>query len=93
MTTSESNVFIVNKQELIQAAIEMERQEVFLSLMLLTCVEQLEDINRKLHTVMQECESNRARGAFLNLFMSNAEWGRIITDDLLEQWQIEFQSK
>jgi len=93
MTTSESNVFIVNKQELIQAAIEMERQETFLSLMLLTCVAQLEDINRKLHTVMYECESSRARGAFLNLFMSNAEWGKILTDELLEQWQIEFQSK
>lgn len=88
---TENNVFIVNKQELIQAAIEMERQETLLSLMLFTCIDQLEDIRRKLDMVMTQNESNAARGAFLNLFMTNDEWGKIISDDLIQQWQTELE--
>lgn len=86
---NENNVFIVNKQELIQAALEMEKQETLLSLMLFTCIDQLEDIRRKLDAVMTQNESNVARGAFLNLLMTNEEWGKIITDELLKQWEAD----
>lgn len=86
---TENNVFIVNKQELIQAALEMERQETLLSLLLFTCIDQLEDIHRKLDAVMSANEFNKARGAFLNLFMTDEEWGKVITDEKIRSWASE----
>lgn len=88
---AENNVFIVNQQELIEAALELEKQETLLSLMLLHCVDQLEDMRRKLTMVIDHGGTSRARGAFLNLFMSDKAWGRIISDEQLAQWEAEFQ--
>lgn len=91
--TLENSVFVVNQQALIQAALEMEKQETLLSLMLLHCVDQLEDVRRKLELVMTDSQVTRARGAFLNLFMSSETWGRIISDEQLAQWETEFQAE
>lgn len=91
--TEVKSVFVVNQQALIQAALEMEKQETLLSLMLLHCVDQLEDVRRKLNLVMEDSQVIRARGAFLNLFMSDEAWGRIMTDEQLVQWEAEFQVK
>lgn len=91
--THENNVLIVNKQELLRAAIAMERESFFLSFLLLQCVAQLEDINRKLHTVMVKCETNPARDAFFELFMPASEWGKVFNEDVIEQWQAEFQEE
>lgn len=90
--TVENSVFVVNQQALIQAALEMEKQETLLSLTLLHCVDQLEDIRRKLNWVMEDSQVIRARSAFLNLFMSDEAWGRII-DEQLAQWELEFRAE
>lgn len=91
--TLENTVLVVNREALIQAALDMEKQETLLSLMLLHCVDQLEDLRRTLNRVIEDSETIRARGAFLNLFMSNEEWGRIISDEQLARWQAEFNAE
>lgn len=91
--TLENNVFVVNREALIQAALDLEKQETLHSLMLLHCVDQLEDLRRTLNIVIEDSETIRAGGAFLNLFMNNEEWGRIISDEQLAQWETEFQTK
>lgn len=90
---TENNVFIVNKQKLIEAALELDKQEVMLSWLIFTCIDQLADIHRKLDTVMSLNEFSKARGAFLELFMTHEEWGKIFTDELFEQWQAEAAGK
>ena len=90
--SAENRVFIVNQQALIQAAQEMERQEAFLSLMLLHCIDQLEDVRRKLDVVMDASAASRARDAFRNLFMSNEEWGRLMGEAQFTRWQEEFRA-
>jgi len=41
--THENNVLIINKQELIQAALELEKQETLHACLLFHCLNQLED--------------------------------------------------
>jgi hypothetical protein len=81
-----------NKQELIKTALEMEKQGFYLSFLLLTCYAQLEDIHRKLDTVMYECEFSQTRRAFLNLFMGKEEWDKLISDAQVHEWQEEFEA-
>jgi len=77
---SENNVLIINKQELIQAALELEKQEALHSCLLFHCLDQLEDIHRKLSLILDRNEASIARNAFLNVLMDQAEWDKILTE-------------
>jgi hypothetical protein len=90
--TAEPNVFIVNKQALIEAALEMEKQEALMSFMMLYCIDQLNDLQRKLEFILNNNQAIRARGTFLELFMSTQAWSGFLSDERFAQWEAEFQA-
>jgi hypothetical protein len=90
--TAEPNVLIVNKQALIEAALEMEKQEALMSFMMLYCIDQLSDLQRKLEFILNNNQASQARGAFLELFMSTEDWGTLLSDERFAQWEAEWQA-
>lgn len=73
-------VLVINKQELIRAALEMERQEILQACLLFHCLDQLEDIHRKLNLILPGSRTSSARNAFFSLVMDDCEWKKIITE-------------
>lgn len=90
--TPENEVITIDKQALIRAALEMERQEVYRHLELEEYIENLESTASKLRDFLTIDPAFSARAHLLDLFLPGREWGKIMSDELLEQWELEFQS-
>lgn len=90
--TTESKTLTVDKQALIDALIKLEQEGLMLSFLLMQCADQLQYANRRLHMIMSACESSPAREALVKLFMSQPEWENVITDEMREQWQVQFRT-
>lgn len=89
----ESEVITINKRALIQAALEMEREETLKTALLSHCLDQLEDAHRKVNLVLQDHQTTIARDAFMNVLMSNEEWEKVLTDQQIVDWHDEAQQK
>lgn len=91
--TSDNDVLIINKQALIQAALELEKQETIQSFLLFHCLDQLEDIHRKLNLILQDTRTTIAKNAFRSLLMKDTDWEKILIDQQMADWEAEAQQQ
>lgn len=85
-----SEKITVEKQALIQAVLELERQEEIKASILLECVSQLKAATARVEQTLMEDRSAQAKTVLLNLFGSDSDWRLILTEDQIEAWKAEF---
>lgn len=86
-------VITVNKQALIQAVVELERQEYYRNTLLWEHLTTLESITHNLHNFLIQNPTAQTRGNLLALFQPNPEWSKIISEELIDQWEADFQQE
>lgn len=90
--TPENETITVNKQELIDAILELERQEAYRHFELESYIESLETLADKLRDFLTFSPESKAKARVQKLFMPLREWGKVISDELLEQWENEWKA-
>ena len=93
----ENSNFTVNKQALIEALLALERQETLKTFLLVQaidqCIDQLKIMQQKLDVILMQSDSQKARSALINLFMTDWEWSKTLEESQWADWKIEFETK
>lgn len=89
----ENESLLINKQALIQAILEHERQEAYRTFMLWEYLENLESLIKKFLDFISDNPEAGARHNLLELLQPGQEWSEIITDELVERWEKEFKAE
>ena len=96
MTTQDAT-FTVNKQALIEALLELERQETLKTFLFVQavdqCIDQLKMIQQKMDVILMQSDSQKARSALIHLFMTDREWSKLLEESQWADWKIEFETK
>lgn len=90
---SNDETIIINKQVLIQAVLELERQEAYRTFLIWEYLEDLELLVKKLHGFVSDTPGVIERNNLLELLEPGQEWDTILTDELLYQWEAEFKAE
>ena len=80
----------LEKQSLVQAVLELERQTELKNLILLECLSQMRGILERVETTLMEDRTDEAKTALFNLFVSDTGWKLILTDEQIAAWKAEF---
>src|SRR5262249_8771653 len=86
----ENNSLIENRQALIDAAVELEKQEFIRDLALCHCMDQLEAIRKQLDSLTEDSKVHPAKCALFDCILSAEEQTRIFPDEQLDEWETEF---
>lgn len=92
-TDNHNELITVKKQDLIAAVMELEKQEMYRHFQLESYIESLESLVDKLRDFLTFDTAIRAKAKMHNLFLPTREWGKIISDELLEQWETEWKAQ
>ena len=79
----------VNKQDFIEAILEWERQEEIQASLLLAYAAQLEALSQKVNALLHSERSAMAKQLLYQLFLSDAEWIDLLSDERIQAWQSE----
>jgi|GEM_PF-5731779 len=79
----------VNKNDFIEAVLEWERQEEIQASMLLAYASQLEALSQKVKALLHAERSAMAKQRLYQLFLSDAEWIDLLSDERIQAWQAE----
>lgn len=88
----ERETLIVEKQKLIDAILELERQEEIQSFLMLKSIQRMEVALQELKGLLHAERTLCAKHKLHQLFLPNSEWIQILTDDRIHAWQAEAQS-
>jgi hypothetical protein len=80
----------IEKQSLVKAVLELERQTELKNLILLECLSQMRGILERVETTLMEDRTDEAKTTLFNLFVSDTGWKLILTDEQIAAWKAEF---
>jgi hypothetical protein len=87
-----SETLIVEKQTLIKAFLELERQEEIQTYLALAKVRQMENLLQGLKEILQGERTLCAKHKLHQLFLPHSEWISIFTDERIATWQVEAET-
>jgi hypothetical protein len=80
---------LVEKQTLIKAFLELERQEEIQTYLALSKIQEVEALLKGLKEILQSERTLSAKHKLHQLFLPHSEWISTFTDDRIEAWQAE----
>lgn len=92
-STTPDEIITVNKQALIHAAMELEKQEAYRHFELEAYIEALEALVDKLRDFLTFDRASSVRARLLNQLLPDKVWSKLLSDELLEQWESEWKAE